>query len=189
MATKWLPALVLLAGFQVPVMAEEPRSYARAVEVLRQQVQSANSSRARLEIQMRLLSPDEQRQAGEFGEIEHQLSAALEQLEKGTVAGTMDLSGDFIAAESLDYREWKRELLRIKGVKQPGPAWQLGQVAALINSRQFVRDWQPAGRQVPRANRQMVIEQVNARLLVAIRILCGEWQPDRQPGVLRPTPR
>ena len=189
MTIKWLLAIILLAGFHLPVMAEEPLTYARAVEVLQQQVQSANSSRARLEIQMRLLSPEEQRQAGEFGEMEHQLSSALEQLEKGKVAGTMDLAGDFIAAERLDYGEWKRELLRIKGIEQPGPAWQLGQVAALINSRQFARDWQPRGQQVPKATRRMVIEQVNARLLVVIKILRGDRQPDEQPGVLLPTPR
>ncbi len=189
MTIKWLLAMVLLAGFHLPTMAEEPLTYARAVEVLQQQVQSANSSRARLEIQMRLLSPEEQRQAGEFGEIEHQLSRALEQLEKGKVAGTMDLVGQFIAAERIDERQWKRELFQMEAIKQPGPAWQLGQVAELINSRQFSRDWQPRGQQVPKATRRMVIEQVNARLLVVIKILRGDRPPDQQPGVLLPVPR
>ena len=59
MTIKWLLMMVLLAGFHQPIVAEEDLAYARAVEVLQQQVQSANSSRARLEIQMRLLSPEE----------------------------------------------------------------------------------------------------------------------------------
>ena len=45
MIIKWLLAMVLLAGFQLPTMAEEPQTYVRAVEVRQQQVQSANSSR------------------------------------------------------------------------------------------------------------------------------------------------
>ncbi|MFP6753784.1 MAG: hypothetical protein VB855_19015 [Pirellulaceae bacterium] len=47
MIIKWLLAMVLLAGFQLPRMAEESQTFARVVEVLQQQVQSANSSRVR----------------------------------------------------------------------------------------------------------------------------------------------
>jgi len=188
MTITWLMAMVLLAGFQQPIVAEEDLAYARAVEVLQQQVRSANSSRARLEIQMRLLSPDEQRQVQELGELEHQLSRALEQLEKGKVAGTMDLAGHFIAAERIDERQWKRELVLIKGIKWPGPAWQLAQVAALINSRQFARDWQPAGQQVPKATRRMVIEQVNARLLVAIQLTLGVKRSQPKGELRLPSP-
>ena len=39
MTIKWLLAMVLLAGFHQPIVAEEDLAYARAVEVLQQQVQ------------------------------------------------------------------------------------------------------------------------------------------------------
>ena len=39
MTIKWLLAMVFLAGFHLPTKAEEPLTYARAVEVLQQQVQ------------------------------------------------------------------------------------------------------------------------------------------------------
>ena len=37
--------------------------------------------------------------------------------------------------------------------------------------------------------RVVVMEQVNARLLVAIKILRGVRRPDQQPGLILPTPR
>ena len=77
---------------------------------------------------MRLLSPEEQRQAGEFGELEHQLSRVLDQLKTARISGTMDLQGVFIEAARLNSRRWKRELARIEGIHEPGPAWQLQQV-------------------------------------------------------------
>tara|TARA_B100000809_G_scaffold261915_1_gene311765 strand:- start:1093 stop:1662 length:570 start_codon:yes stop_codon:yes gene_type:complete len=173
MTIKWIMTMVLLAGFHQPIVAEEDLAYARAVEVLQQQVQSANSSRARLEIQMRLLSPEEQRQVEELGELEHQLSRTLDQLEKGKVAGTMNFQGGFIEVTRLGSRRWKRELARIEGITEPGPAWQLRQVGELINSRRFFLEWLVDEREVLKPLRRMVIEQVNARLLVAIKLTLG----------------
>ena len=134
-----LVSTTLIVGFMVAMSplgtAEEPGAFEQAAMILKEQVQSANSRRARLEIQMPLLSPEEQRQAGEFAELEYQLSRALGQLEEGKVSGTMDLEGNFIESARLDYRQWKRELERIDGITEPGPAWQLRQLGKLINSR------------------------------------------------------
>jgi hypothetical protein len=65
-----LMAMILLACSHLPARADEPLTLAQAVQILQQQALSANSSRARLEIQKRLLSPEEQRQVEE---LEHQL--------------------------------------------------------------------------------------------------------------------
>ena len=182
-------ALGLLVGI-FPLRAEdEGLTFMQASEILRQQSRGANSSRARLEIQMRLLSPEEQRQAGEFGELEHQLSSALEQLEKGTVAGTMDLEGGFVEASRLDYRQWKRELARIDRIKKAGPAGQLRQVGELINSRRFFQGWQNRDLEISRRLHRVVVEQVSARLLVAIQIHQGVQRPEPGDTLIIPSPR
>ena len=181
--------LVILAGFSPLGAEKDSLTIEQAVEILTQQARSANSSRARLEIQMRLLSPEEQRQAEEFGELEYQLSGALDQLDKVKMFGTMDLQGGFIEATRLDGRQWKRQLARIDGIQEPGPAWQLRRVGELINSRQFFLDWQVGEREVLKPLRRIIIEQVNARLLVAIQIIQGVKRPEQEDGQLFPSPR
>ncbi len=189
MRTTALVAIIILTGSHLPARAEEPLTLARAAEILQQQVRSANSSRARLEIQMRLLSPDEQRQVEELGELEHQLSRALDQLKTAKISGTMDLQGVFIEATRLNSRRWKRELARIEGISEPGPAWQLRQVGELINSRRFFLEWLVDEREVLKPLRRTVIEQVNARLLVAIKLTLGVKRPPQKGALIIPSPR
>lgn len=184
-----LVAMILLAGSHLPAGADEPFTLAQSVEILQQQVRSANSSRARLEIQMRLLSPKEQRQVEELGELEYQLSRALDQLDKVKISGTMDFQGGFIEATRLGSWRWKRELARIEGITEPGPAWQLRRVGELINRRKFFLEWQLDEREVLKPLRRMVIEQVNARLLVSIQIIQGVKRPQPEEGLLFPSPR
>ena len=138
---------------------------------------------------MRLLSPEELREVGEFAELEHQLASSLGQLEKGRVTGTMDLQGGFHEAARLDYRQWKRELARIDGIKERGPAWQLRQVAEAVNDRRFFQSWQDRELEISKALHRTVIEQVNARLLVSIKILRGVKRPEHEGALIFPSPR